>query len=65
MKNEVNDFIKLVHAVGAIFAFLIVGGLIIDGKRQGDYTFPIFLILVLFNIVEPIPIKQSSAISQP
>ena len=47
MKNEVNDFLKLVHAVGAIFAFFLVGGLTIDGIRQGDYTFPIFLIVVL------------------
>ena len=46
------DGAKLVHNVGAIFAFLIVGGLIIDGIIQGDYTFPIFLfsIIAYFNL---------------
>ncbi len=56
------DGAKLVHNVGAIFAFLAVGGLIIDGIRQGDYTFPIFLILVLFSswvlLVKPQPPKE-------
>ena len=41
------DGAKLLHAVGAIFAFFLVGGLTIDGIIQGDYTFPIFLIVVL------------------
>ena len=47
MKNEVNNFLKLLHAIGFIFVFFIVGGSTIDGIRQGDYTLPIFLILVL------------------
>ena len=40
-------FLKLLHAIGFIFVFFTVGGLTIDGIRQGDYTFPIFLIVVL------------------
>jgi len=50
MKNEVNNFLKLLHAIGGIFVFFTVGGLTIDGIRQGDYTFPIFLIVVLLII---------------
>ena len=50
MKNEVNNFLKLVHAIGFIFVFFTVGGSTIYGIRQGDYTLPIFLIFVLLII---------------
>ena len=45
------DGVKLFFSVGnfflVFFGFLMLGGFIIDGIRQGDYTFPIFLIVVL------------------
>ena len=65
MKSEANNFLKLLHTIGAIFVFFTVGGLTIDGIRQGDYTFPIFLIVVLLIIwMLQEPIKNMGIIRQ-
>ena len=65
MKNEVNNFLKLITTITGISVFFTVGGLTIDGIRQGDYTFPIFLIVVLLIIwMLQEPIKNMQVIKQ-
>lgn len=54
-----DGFLKLYQAIGGIFVFFTVVGLTIDGIRQGDYTFPIFLIVVLLIIWMLLGIPQT------
>ena len=60
-----DGFLKLITTITGISVFFTVGGLTIDGIRQGDYTFPIFLIVVLLIIwTLQEPIKNMGVIRQ-
>ncbi|MDG2266423.1 MAG: hypothetical protein P8L91_05505 [Candidatus Marinimicrobia bacterium] len=60
-----DGFLKLITTITGISVFFTVGGLTIDGIRQGDYTFPIFLIVVLLIIwMLQEPIKNMRVIRQ-